>query len=105
MNAWTAILLAGLASYALRLAPVATDRLRLPSDLDETLGLVAPAAFTALAATSLATSVLAAPAVELAVPPLLAAVVGGLAVVRTGKPYASMLAGMPTYWLAALLPA
>jgi branched chain amino acid efflux pump len=104
MNAWTVVLLAGLACYVLRVAPVATDTLHLPSGLDDTLGLVAPAAFSALAVTSLATPVLAAPTVTVAVPTLLATTAGVLAVVRTGRPYAAMLAGLPTYWLAALLP-
>lgn len=105
MNAWTVIVLAGLASYALRLSMVVTDRLRLPSGLDRTLDLVAPAAFTALAVTSLATPVFAAGTLDVAAPTVLAAAVAVLAVVRTGKPYAAMLTGLPTYWLAALLPA
>jgi branched-subunit amino acid transport protein len=105
VNVWTVILLAGLASYVLRGTLVVTDGLRLPSSLDDTLGLVAPAAFTALAVTSLATPVLADLTPEVVIPPLLAVAIGVLAVVRTGKPYAAMLAGMPAYWLAALLPA
>jgi branched-subunit amino acid transport protein len=105
VNVWTVILLAGLASYALRGTLVVADRLHLPSGLDDTLGLVAPAAFTALAVTALATPVFADPTLQVAAPTLLAAIVGVLAVVRTGKPYFAMVAGMPTYWLAALLPA
>jgi branched-subunit amino acid transport protein len=105
VNAWTVILLAGLASYVLRGALVVTDRLRMPSGLDDTLGLVAPAAFTALTVTSLATPMLADLTPHGVIPPLLAASAGVVAVIRTGKPYAAMLAGMPTYWLAALLPA
>jgi branched-subunit amino acid transport protein len=105
MNAWSVVALAGLACYVLRLAPVATDRLHLPSGLDDTLGLVAPAAFSALAVTSLAAPVFATPSVTVAFPTLLAATAGVLAVIRTGKPYAAMLAGLPAYWLAALLPA
>jgi len=105
MSAWFVIVLAGLVCYLLRVAPVATDRLRLPDGLDDTFSLVAPAAFSALAATSLATPVLAEPTVAVAVPTLLAATVSVLAVIRTGRPYAAMLAGLPVYWLAALLAA
>lgn len=104
MNAWTVILLAGFVSYALRVAMVGSDRLRLPSGLDDTLGLVAPSAFAALAVTGLAAPVIAAPTFGGAAPTLLAAAAGLLAVLRTRKPYAAMLAGLPTYWLAALLP-
>lgn len=103
MNAWVVILLAGLASYVLRVALVASERLRLPSGLDDTLGLVAPTAFTALAVTALATPVVAAPSFAIAAPILLAAVAGVLAALISGRPYAAMLAGLPTYWLTAAL--
>ena len=104
MNAWTVIFAAGLGSYLLRLSMVTiADRVRMPRRLDEASGLIAPAAFAALAATSVTEAALG--DASAAAAPLAAVAVAVLAVARTGKPYAAMLAGMPTLWLAtAVLP-
>jgi branched-subunit amino acid transport protein len=99
MTAWIVVLAAGAGSYLLRLSMImATDRVRLPTRLDQALALVAPAAFAALAATAIAEATLAAGA-GLAPAPLAAAAVAVLAVARTGSPRAALLAGMPTLWL------
>jgi branched-subunit amino acid transport protein len=106
VNEWLVILAAGLGSYALRLSMIMSDRVRLPARLEASAGMVAPAAFAALAMTSLGGAVVSAGVapVSLAVPLAVAAAAVGAA--RTGRPYVAMLAGMPTYWLAAaLLPA
>jgi branched-subunit amino acid transport protein len=111
MNAWTIILIAGLGSYLLRMSMISSDRLRLPPRLDDSVALVAPAAFAALAVTSLAVLVLgagvahglSAQARTVAVPMLLAVAVAMLAVARTGRPYLAVVAGMPTFWLMAAL--
>jgi branched-subunit amino acid transport protein len=103
MSTWTVILLAGLTSYGLRVALVGSQRLRLPSGLDDTLGLVPPAAFGALALTALAAPVAATPTFAVAAPIVLSAAAGVVAGLGTGRPYAAMIAGLPTYWLTAAL--
>jgi branched-subunit amino acid transport protein len=90
MKEWLIVLVAGLGSYALRVSMVMTGRLILPARLEASAELVAPAAFAALTASSLAESLVSAPGPS-------------AATARTGRPYAAMLAGMPTYWLAAAL--
>jgi branched-subunit amino acid transport protein len=99
MNAWFIVIVAGIGSYLLRLSMIiTTDRFRMPARLDETSVLVAPAAFAALAATSIAgTTLEAGPSGALA--PVAAVAVAVLAVMRTGSPHAALLAGMPTLWL------
>jgi len=79
----------------------AADRIRLPPRLDDSAALVAPAAFAALAVTSIAGSVLGS-SMPQALAPLAAAVVAVLAVMRTGSSYAAVLAGMPTLWILTL---
>jgi branched-subunit amino acid transport protein len=111
MNTWTIILIAGLGSYLLRMSMISSDRLRLPTRLDSSVALVAPAAFAALAVTSLAGLVLGAgvahglsgEALTVAVPVLLAVTVATLAVARTGRPYLAVVAGMPTFWVMTAL--
>jgi branched-subunit amino acid transport protein len=103
VNAWVVVLLAGLVSYGLRMSMVTNDRLRLPPRLEESVDLVAPAAFSSLAMSALATAVLADHTVTGTVPLALAVVVAAVATARTGRPIAAMLAGAPTYWVAALL--
>ena len=106
MKEWLIVLVAGLGSYALRMSMVMTGRLILPPRLEASAELVAPAAFAALTASSLAESVVSAHGPSAGLPIVLAAVAAVVATARTGRPYAAMLAGMPTYWLAtALLPA
>jgi branched chain amino acid efflux pump len=106
MNVWTTIIAAGLGSYVLRMSMISTDRLRLPSQLDGAASLVAPAAFTALAVSSLAALALAgfrAGGIPGALPLAATLAVAGFAVARTGKPYLAVLAGMPTFWLTTAL--
>jgi branched-subunit amino acid transport protein len=105
MNVWIVILAAGAGCYLLRLSMIGTDRVRLPARLDSAAALVAPAAFAAIAVTSIATATLTA-GVPRAFAPLAAVALGALATARTGSPAAAMLAGMPTYWiLEAVIPA
>jgi branched-subunit amino acid transport protein len=98
MNVWIVILAAGAGCYLLRLSMIGSDRVRLPSRLDDAATLVAPAAFAAIAITSVASAVMTA-GIPGAVAPLIAVAVGALATARTGSPLAAMLAGMPTYWI------
>jgi branched-subunit amino acid transport protein len=105
MNPWVVVLLAGLVSYTLRMSMILTDRLRLPSRLEESVELVAPAAFAALAMSSLATAAVAAVSVPAATAWAAAPLVLGFATavaatVATRRPYAALV-GLPTYWLAA----
>jgi branched-subunit amino acid transport protein len=102
VNVWMTIVAAGLGSYLLRMSMISSDRFRLPSQLDGAASLVAPAAFSALAVSSLAVLALSGFQVG-GVPgdlPLAATVtVAVIAVARTGRPYLAVLAGMPTFWL------
>ena|SRR5258706_6454422 len=107
MNAWTVVLLAGLGSYVLRMSMIGAERIRLPERFDSALPLAAPAAFAALAMSSLAGTVLTAglsgAGSAQAYCVMAAAVVGALATARTRQTYAAVLAGMPTYWLLTAL--
>ncbi|HEY7226306.1 MAG TPA: AzlD domain-containing protein [Micromonosporaceae bacterium] len=103
MREWLIVLIAGLGSYALRMSMVMTGRLTLPPRLEASADLVAPAAFAALTASSLAESVVSTPSPAAAAPIVLAIFAAVLATAWSGRPYAAMLAGMPTYWLAAAL--
>jgi branched-subunit amino acid transport protein len=103
MNAWITILIAGVGTYLLRLSMiVGTDRLRIPARLDKSSVLIAPAAFAALAATSIGSTILSVDAVG-ALAPVAAVGVAILAVVRTGSTLAGILAGMPIYWAMTAL--
>ena len=103
MNAWIVVLLAGLGSYAFRLSMIlAADRVRMPMQLEHASGFVSPAAFAALAMTSVAGAVIGA-GVGQATPPIVAVAVAVLAVLRTGSPVAALLAGMPALWLTTAL--
>jgi branched chain amino acid efflux pump len=105
MNVWIVIIAAGAGCYLLRLSMIGSDRVRLPSRLDAAATLVAPAAFAAIAVSSVASAVLTA-GIPHAAAPLAAVAVGALATARTGWPVSAMLAGMPTYWiLNAVMPA
>jgi branched-subunit amino acid transport protein len=99
MNAWTVVLAAGLGSYLFRLSMIgAADRLRLPERFDDSVALVAPSAFAALAVTAVAAAAVDAGGQQ-AMAPLVAAAMAVFAVVRTGSTYAAILAGMPTLWI------
>jgi branched-subunit amino acid transport protein len=106
MNAWLVIVAAGLGSYLFRISMVAlADRVTMPALLERASTFVAPAAFAALAAGGIAAN---GAGVDVAgwTAPLAAVVVAVIAVRRTGRPYAALLAGMPTLWiLSAVVPA
>jgi branched-subunit amino acid transport protein len=103
MNVWIVVLAAGLGSYALRMSMISSNRLRLPARLDSAVTLVAPAAFAALCASSLAGLALTAGFGIGALPLVAALAAAGYAVARTGKPYLAVLAGVPAFWLATAL--
>lgn len=105
MNAWIVILAVGLGSYLFRLSMIMlVDRITMPSPLERASGLVAPAAFAALAAGGVATACADVGASQ-AIAPLAAVTVAVIAVLRTGSSYAAILLGMPTLWImTSLLP-
>jgi len=103
MNAWIVILAAGFVSYLFRLsAVVLLDRITMPAYLERASGLVAPAAFAALAAAGVATACTGLGATQAAAP-LAAVAAAVIAVLRTGSSYAAILVGMPTLWITASL--
>jgi branched-subunit amino acid transport protein len=103
MSDWLVVLLAGLGTYLLRVG-AGPALVRLPERVDHVAALVAPAAFAALASTSLAAAL--GPDALRALPPLAAIVVTGLVVARTGARFVAPLVGLPTLWLlTALIPA
>ena len=106
MSVWLAILAAGLGSYLFRISMVLlADRMTMPEKLERASTFVAPAAFAALAGGGIPASTTGAD-VRGWVPPLAAVVVAVIAVRRTGRPYAALLAGMPALWiLTAVVPA
>ena len=104
MSTWTIVLLAGMASYALRLVPVALlSRRALPAWLDRLGPLTAPVAFAALG-TSAVVGAASGGAGELL--PLVAGVaVGDLVAVRSRSTTWAVVAGMVTVWAGAVLVA
>jgi branched-subunit amino acid transport protein len=103
MNAWIVILAAGLGSYLFRLSMVVlVDRITMPAFLGRASGLVAPAAFAALAAAGVATACTSLGATQAAAP-LAAVAAAVIAVLRTGSSYAAILVGMPTLWITTSL--
>jgi len=106
MNAWLVIVAAGLGSYLFRISMVVlADRVTMPERLERASTFVAPAAFAALAAGGIAANT-AGVDVAAWTAPLGAVVVAVIAVRLTGRPYAALLAGMPTLWvLTAVVPA
>ena len=105
MSTWIVIVAAGLGSYLFRLSMIIlTSRITLPAYLERASGLVAPAAFAALAAAGVATACTGL-GVTRAAAPLAAAAAAVIAVLRTRSPQAAILVGMPTLWITAgLLP-
>jgi branched-subunit amino acid transport protein len=103
MSVWAAVVLAGAATYLLRLLPVAwlTSRPG-PAWLDRLGPLLPPAAFAALVGSSCAGSATDGPAA--AAPVLVAAVVTAVVAGLTGSSGRAVLAGLVTLWaLSALL--
>jgi branched-subunit amino acid transport protein len=104
MNVWIVVLAAGIGSYLMRLSMIGADRIRLPASLNDSAGLVAPAAFAALAVSSIAGTVLDA-GITQASAALVAVAAAVLAVARTGSAHAAVLVGMPTFWILTALTA
>jgi branched-subunit amino acid transport protein len=103
MNAWIVILAAGSGSYLFRLSMIIlTSRITLPAYLERASGLVAPAAFAALAAAGVATACIGLGATQAAAP-LAAVAAAVIAALRTGSSYAAILVGMPTLWITTSL--
>ena len=99
MNVWLVIVAAGLGSYLFRISMVlVADRMTMPEQLERASTFVAPAAFAALAAGGIAANTTG---VDIGgwIAPLAAVVVAVIAARRTGRPYAALLAGMPTLWV------
>ena len=103
MSTWIVVVAAGLGSYLFRLSMIIlTSRITMPPYLERASGLVAPAAFAALAAAGVAA---ACSRDTGAAAPLAAVAAAVIAVLRTGSPQAAILVGMPALWVAtALLP-
>lgn len=86
--------LAGVLTYVLRLAPIALmRRFERPQWMDRVGDLVAPAAFAAMAAAALATTVATGPAAA-GTAKLAAAAVAGAVAHRTRSMWAAIVAGM-----------
>ena len=102
MSTWTIVLLAGMASYALRLVPVVLlSRRALPAWLDRLGPLTAPVAFAALG-TSAVVGAASGGVGELL--PLVAGVaVGGMVAVRSRSTTWAVVAGMVAVWTGATL--
>ena len=102
MSTWTIVLLAGLASYALRLVPVVLlSRRALPAWLDQVGPLTAPLAFAALG-TSAVVGAAGGGAGEL-LPLLVGVAVAGLVGLRTRSTTWSVVAGLAAVWAGAAL--
>lgn len=104
MSTWTIVLLAGLASYALRVLPVALLSSRpVPEWLERIGPLTAPVAFAALGAATVAGAASGGPEELL---PLVAGVtVAGLVALRTRSTTWALAIGMAAVWAGAALTA
>jgi branched-subunit amino acid transport protein len=102
MNVWIAVVLAGVVSYLLRLAPVVLlSRVESPAWLDRAGGLLGPVAFAVLVAAALAGSVGGAGGMA---PPLAAVAVTGAVMWLRRSATLALVAGVVTLWtLGALL--
>ena len=103
MSSWIVIVAAGLGSYLFRLSMIIlTSRITMPPYLERASGLVAPAAFAALAAAGVAAACRGL-GVTQAAAPLAAVAAAVIAVVRTRSPQAAILVGMPALWITTSL--
>ena len=102
MSTWAIVLLAGLATLAIRLVPVALLSTRpVPEWLDRIVPLTAPVAFAALGASTIAGTAGDGPSALL---PLVAAVaVAGAVALRTRTTSWAVAAGMVAVWTGAAL--
>src|ERR1700761_7875837 len=105
MSTWIVIVAAGLGSYLSRLSMIVLfDRITMPPYLERASGLVAAAAFAALAAAGVAAAT-SGLGMTGAAAPLAAVAAAVIGVLGTGSPQAAILAGMPALRVAtALLP-
>jgi branched-subunit amino acid transport protein len=102
MSTWIVIVAAGLGSYLFRLSMILlTSRITMPPYLERASGLVAPAAFAALAAAGVAAAC-SGLGMTGAAAPLAAVAAAVIAVLRTGSPQAAILVGMPALWIDGL---
>jgi len=103
MKVWIPLALAGIGSYLLRVSMlIVAARSGTPPLVERAARVAVPAAFSALAAASLASSVTADAS---AIPALGAVAVAVAAARKTGSPPMALLMGMPTVWiLSALVP-
>ena len=104
MSTWTVVLLAGLATLAIRLVPVAVLSSRpAPAWLERVGPLTAPVAFAALGASSVTGAAAGGPT-EL-VPLLVALATAGVVARRTRSTSWAVAAGMLTLWAGVALVA
>ncbi len=104
MSTWSIVLLAGLASFALRLVPVLLfSRRALPAWLDRVGPLTAPVAFAALCASAVVGAA-SSGAAEL-IPLLVGVAVAGLVALHTRCTTSAVVAGMVTVWTTTALGA
>ena len=102
MSTWTVVLLAGLASFALRLVPVALlSQRELPEWLGRLGPLTAPVAFAALASASVVGT--ASGGTGEFLPLVVGVSVAGMVAVRTRSRTWAVVAGMVTVWTGAAL--
>ena len=99
MSTWTIVLLAGLASFALRLVPVVL----LPGWLDRVAPLTAPVAFASLGTSSVVAAA-GGGAGEL-LPLLVGVAAAGLVALRTRSTPWAVVAGLVSVWAGAALVA
>ena len=100
MNAWLAVLAAGLGSYALRVGVVVLiDRYEIPPWFERMSTFVMPAAFAGLTAGALAVPIASDAATAL---PVLAGAGATVAVARIRSVSWAVMAGMSALWLTRL---
>jgi branched chain amino acid efflux pump len=98
MSAWLVVLAVGLGSYLFRAGVVLiADHIVLPAPVQEATELVAPVAFAALAASSVAQACWGVPVTD-ALAPLLAVTAAAIAVARSGRSWLALVVGLPVLW-------
>jgi branched-subunit amino acid transport protein len=104
VSVWAVVLAAGAVTFGLRVLPLVLLRSgEPPTWIGRSAGYVLPAAFSALAASSLAAT--ASQGVSAVAPVLAAVAVAAIAARRVGSSTTALLYAMPTLWLvAAIVP-
>lgn len=101
MNAWAAVLAAGVASYGLRLGVVVfVARRTLPAWFERVTAYVMPAVMAGLAAIALAGPVSSEVATAA---PVVAGAIATVAVARLRSPAMAVVAGMTALWTVSLI--